>query len=128
MEHVAAGGGEPLRCCLTDAAGAEDLLLFGYRPQLPVPSPYLESGAVFVHAAVCDGPASTSQYPPAWLHRPQVVRAYDQRGWIHPATTLHDGTDPLATLASVLGQEGVVEAHSRNIVHGCFMFSAHLAH
>ncbi len=121
-----ADGGELLRCCLTDALPGDNLLLFGYRPPLPAASPYLETGAVFAHATVCGGPESDSTYPTEWLTRPQVLRAYDERGWIHPATTRHDGTDAPAALAKVLAQDGVVEVHSRNINHGCFMFSATL--
>jgi hypothetical protein len=112
-----------VRCCLTDAEPGADLLLMGYRPPLPA-SPYVETGAVFVHAAPCAGPASTTSYPEAWRSRPQVLRAYDERGWIHPATRTHDGTDPEQVLADVLAEPGVVEVHSRNIGYGCFMFTA----
>lgn len=120
---VVASGGEPVRCCLTNADPGEQLLLFGYRPSLPATSPYAESGAVFIHTDPCDGPPSTTTYPSDWLHRPQVLRAYDERGWIHPATTVHDGTDAPGVLAAVLAQPGVVEVHSRNIAYGCFMFA-----
>ena len=44
------------------------------------------------------------------------------RGWIHPATRVHDGSDPEAAIAAVLGEPGVVEVHSRNVAYGCFMF------
>jgi hypothetical protein len=48
----------------------------------------------------------------------------DARGWIHPATTMHDGGDPEDALRKVLSTAGVVEVHSRNIAYGCFMFAA----
>lgn len=121
-----AEGGEPLRCCLRDATAGEQVILFGYRPALP-PSPYVETGAVFAHAERCAGPRSTTDYPTDWRGRPQVVRAYDERGWIHPASTVHDGSDPEAVLVEVLAQPGVVEAHSRNVAYGCFMFAATLS-
>ena len=123
VERVTATGGEPVRCCLAAAGAGDDLLLMGHRPELPA-SPYVETGAVFVHASRCAGPASTSAYPEDWRSRPQVLRAYDERGWIHPATRTHDGTDPEAVLAEVLAEPGVVEVHSRNIEYGCFMFCA----
>ena len=123
VEQVTASGGEPVRCCLTDAEPGVNLLLMGYRPRLPA-SPYAETGAVFVHAGSCPGPASTTSYPQAWRSRPQVLRAYDDRGWIHPATRTHDGTEPERVLAEVLAEPGVVEVHSRNIGYGCFMFAA----
>ncbi|GAA3843477.1 DUF1203 domain-containing protein [Amycolatopsis tucumanensis] len=125
VERIYADGGEPLRCCLRDARTGERCLLFGYEPRLPgKASPYREIGAVFVHARDCGGPARTDEYPREWLRRPQVLRAYDHRGWIHPATTVHDGTDPVAALGEVLAAPGVVEVHSRNVAYGCFMFAA----
>lgn len=122
---VTAGGGEPVRCCRTDARDGEALLLLAFRPQLPRDdSPYQEVGAVYVHAATCAGPGPSDVYPVDWLPRPQVLRAYDERGWIHPATRVHDGTDPERELADVLAEPGVVEVHSRNVAYGCWMFAA----
>lgn len=118
---MTATGGEPLRCCLRDAAAGEEILLFNYEPPLP-DSPYREKGAVFSHASACEGPSSVTSYPADWVGRPQALRAYDSRGWIHPATRLHDGTDPSAVLAEVLAAPGVVEVHSRNLAYGCYMF------
>lgn len=118
-------GREPLRCCLRNARIGEEMILFNYEPPLP-PSPYREIGAVYVHAhaAECDGPADLTSYPAEWIGRSQVLRAYDERGWIHPATTTHDGRDPAKSIAEVLAQPGVVEVHSRNIAYGCYMFTA----
>jgi hypothetical protein len=118
---MTATGGEPLRCCLRDAAEGEEILLFNYEPPLP-DSPYREKGAVFSHASPCEGPSSVTSYPADWVGRPQALRAYDSRGWIHPATRVHDGTDPAAALAEVLAEPGVVEVHSRNLAYGCYMF------
>jgi hypothetical protein len=121
--HVTANGGEPVRCCLRDAAAGEELLLINYEPPLPgTGSPYREMGAVWVHASECTTPVPDG-YPREWLRRPQVLRAYDERGWIHPATRTHDGKDSEAVLADVLAADGVVEVHSRNIAYGCYMFS-----
>jgi hypothetical protein len=122
---VIADGGEPLRCCLRDAVAGEKCLLFGFEPPLPGPvGPYRETGAVYIHAEDCAGAELRDGYPADWVGRPQVLRAYDARGWIHPATTTHDGTDPAAALEAVLSSPGVVEVHSRNIAYGCFMFAA----
>ena len=122
VEALGAAGGEPLRCCLRDARDGEACLLAGYEPPLP-DSPYVEKGAVFVHAEPCEGPDG-SAYPGEWLERPQTLRAYDARGWIHPATRTHDGTDPEGELAAVLGTPGVELVHSRNVAYGCYMFAA----
>jgi hypothetical protein len=120
VEQLTARGGEPLRCCLRDATEGEACLLIGYEPPLPT-SPYVEKGAVFVHAQPCAGPADDG-YPTAWAHRPQVLRAYDNRGWIHPSTRVHDGTDPVAEIEQVLAHADVERIHSRNIAYGCYMF------
>jgi hypothetical protein len=117
--------GSPLRCCLRNVREGEDVILFGYEPPLPgAASPYREVGAVFAHAHDCEAPETWDTYPSDWQGRPQVLRAYDDRGWIHPASTTHDGSDPAAAIAEVLAAPGVVEVHSRNIVYGCFMFAA----
>lgn len=120
---LCARGGEPLRCCLRDARAGEAIILFGYAPPLP-PSPYRETGAVYAHRHACAGPESRSTYPEDWRGRGQVLRAYDERGWIHPASRTHDGNDPETALTHVLGEPGVVQVHSRNVVHGCLMFVA----
>jgi Protein of unknown function (DUF1203) len=121
-ERVVATGGEPVRCCLRDAAPGEELLLFGYEPPLPT-SPYREVGAVYAHVAACPGPASRDSYPADWYGRPQVLRAYDERGWIHPETRVHDGKAPEAVIAGMLADPDVVLIHSRNVAYGCYMFA-----
>jgi hypothetical protein len=120
--RLVAGGGEPVRCCLRNAREGEELVLFGYAPALPA-SPYREVGPVFAHARTCPAPPAPG-YPRDWLDRPQVLRAYDDRGWIHPATRTHDGSDPEHALAEVLAEPGVVQVHSRNVAYGCWMFTA----
>lgn len=119
--HLVAEGGEPLRCCLRDAREGEELMLLGYAPELPA-SPYREVGAIFAHREVCEGPSRTDAYPVAWLGRPQVLRAYDRRGWIR-AATLHDGSAPDEAIAGLLADPDVVQLHSRNVTYGCFMFA-----
>jgi len=122
VEHLVAEGGEPLRCCLRDARPGEQAILFGYEPPIPA-SPYRERGAVFAHASPCPGPSHLDRYPSQWRGRPQVLRAYDRRGWIHDATRVHDGTDPEAVIAAMLAEPGVVTIHSRNVGWGCYMFT-----
>lgn len=86
--------------------------------------PYRDIGPVFAHARDCGGPRRTDAYPREWRGRPQVLRAYDHDGRIHPATTVHDGSNPVAALGAVLAEPGVAEVHSRNFADGCFMFAA----
>jgi hypothetical protein len=127
IEHVMADGGEPLRCCLRDAFEGERLILFGYAPDIPS-SPYREIGPVFVHAEQCDGPVAGDEYPTAWLGRPQVLRAYDARGWIHPSTRVHDGSDRVRLIEGMLADPDVVQIHSRNVAYGCYMFKVTRMH
>ncbi|MET7958838.1 DUF1203 domain-containing protein [Micromonospora zamorensis] len=120
VEARRAAGGEPLRCCLRDAAEGEELLLFGYAPP-GAAGPYREIGPVFAHAAACPGPDPAGGHPPAWRGRPQVLRAYDRHGRICGGR-LHDGTDPEGVIAELLVDPTARELHSRNVVYGCFMF------
>jgi Protein of unknown function (DUF1203) len=120
VERLRAEGGEPLRCCLRNASLGEALILFGYEPPIGK-SPYREIGAVFAHAERCSGPASEESYPAAWRGKPQVLRAYDCRGWIHDAR-VHDGANPEAEIARFLADPDVEQLHSRNVAYGCFMF------
>jgi hypothetical protein len=122
LEHLAAAGGEPLRCCLRDAEPGEQVILFGYEPAIPA-SPYREIGPVFAHAADCGGYVDVDTYPSNWRDRPQVLRAYDARGWIHPTTRVHDGTNPEAVIADMLDKPDVLQIHSRNVAYGCYMFT-----
>jgi len=55
--------------------------------------------------------------------RPQVLRAYDRRGWIHPSSRYHNGSDPEAAIAGVLAYSDVLQVFSRNSTYGCYMFT-----
>jgi len=122
---LTAAGGEPLRCCLTNASRGDTIILFNYEPPLP-PSPYQERGAVFVHAAPCRPDLDPHVYPSEWRGRAQVLRAYDRRGWIR-AASVHEGTAPEEAITAALADPAVVELHSRNVAYGCFMFSVRRA-
>jgi hypothetical protein len=127
VERITAEGDEALRCCLRNARPGEALILFGYEPPLPT-SPYREVGAVIAHAQPCPGPQPSlgspdgDRYPPDWYGRPQVLRAYDERGWIREGK-LHDGQDPESVIAELLADPEVVQIHSRNVTWGCYMFT-----
>jgi len=124
--ELQARGDEPLRCCLRNARSGEAILLFGYEPPLPA-SPYREIGAVFAHANPCAGPVDGTRYPSEWRQRPQVLRAYDRRGWICDAR-VHDGVDPETAITAMLENEALVTLHSRNVAYCCFMFQIRRAH
>ncbi len=86
-------------------------------------STYREIGAVFAHAQRCEGPRGRSEYPAQWRGRPQVLRAYDERGWIHGSSRIHDGLDPEGVIEELLAHPEVVQVHSRNVAYGCYMFT-----
>ncbi|GAA2280633.1 hypothetical protein GCM10010145_59370 [Streptomyces ruber] len=105
-------GREPFRCCLRDAGSGDELLLFGYLPPLPAP-PYRKVGAVLAHADPCTGPAGIVGYQPDGRGRPQVLWAYDDRGWIHDAATVHDGQEPETVITELLAVPDVVQLQVR---------------
>lgn len=125
VERLPDPTGEPLRCCLRNARAGEDVILFGYEPSLPS-SPYREVGPVLAHALPCPGPGTLTAYPEEWRGRPQVLRAFDSRGWIH-AARVHDGSDPESVIAELLDDQNVVQIHSRNVAYGCYMFTVRRA-
>jgi hypothetical protein len=118
---LSAAGGEPLRCCLRNARPGEEILLFGYAPPIAPDSPYREIGAVFTHATACRAPAGGDGYPEAWRGKPQVLRAYDRRGFIRDAV-VHDGSAPEEQIARLFADPDTIALHSRNVAYGCFMF------
>jgi hypothetical protein len=120
VAKVLAEGGEPLRCCLRNARAGESLILFGYEPPIGK-SPYREIGPVFACQEPCHGPSADDDYPSDWRGKPQVLRAYDRRGWIRDAL-VHDGKDPETVIARLLAEPDTVQLHSRNVAYGCFMF------
>ncbi|MEO3818924.1 DUF1203 domain-containing protein [Plantactinospora sp. B24E8] len=124
VERQTAEGGEQLRCCLRLAEPDEPILLFGYRPPMPA-SPYRETGAVYTHAEPCPGPGGDG-YPAAFRGRQQVLRAYDNRGWIRTAR-VHDGGDPETVIADLFSDPAIVQLHSRNVAWGCYTFTVERA-
>ena len=69
-----------------------------------------------------DAPTHDQHVPARPAHAGEYgLRAYDVRGWMHPATGVHDGTDLVAAIEAVLAEPGVVQVHSRNVAYGCYM-------
>ncbi len=121
---VAEQAGRPLRCCLRDSAAGERLALAAVSPPGPEGA-YRETGPVFVHADGCAGPAQTG-YPAEFRTRDQVFRAYGHDGSIVDAVLVPAGTGQEAVARELLGRPDVAFVHSRNPLHGCYMF-AHAA-
>ncbi len=116
----AAEGGEPVRCCLRIAGPGERLLLIAYHP-FNKPSPYAETGPVFVHAENCGGYPWPDRYPVEFRGRQQVFRCYDTGGNILGGHLAEPSEDVEAVIADLLANEKVEYIHTRNVVFGCYM-------
>ena len=119
LEQRVAGGGEPLRCCLTLAPAGASIALIAYQPST-LGGPYAETGPVFVHAAGCDGPADG--FPADFVDRDAVLRPYDGAGRQLGGLVVRPGEAPVA-LKELFEDDRVALVHHRNIVAGCWNFS-----
>jgi hypothetical protein len=118
-------GGAPLRCCLRDSRPGERIALASVTPPGPQGA-YAESGPVFLHADPCAGPDHAG-YPDEFRRRIQVFRAYSADGRIVGGRVVRPEEDQEAVAEELLGEADVAHLHSRNLVHGCYMFAIHPA-
>jgi Protein of unknown function (DUF1203) len=121
-------GWEPLRCCLRVAGAGERIGLISYTPWT-TPSPWAESGPVFVHYGQCDGYGTAGSWPEDLRGRHQLVRPYGPDGGIaydHIRTIAPDD-DPEAVVRELLAHPDVDHVHIRSATAGCFAFSVHSA-
>lgn len=116
-----AGGGDPLRCCLTLASPGDALALVSHRP-MAVGGPYAEVGPVFVHPKPCAGWAGTD-FPVAHRPRRMVLRPYATDGQMLEGTVAEPGQAP-ELLARLFDDPEVALIQSRNVVAGCWNFTA----
>lgn len=116
-----AEGGAPLRCCLRDSRPGERVALVSVAPPGPRGA-YAEIGPVFLHAHGCAGPSS-EDYPPDWLLRRQVLRAYNEGGSIIGGDLVEAGADHVAAAERLFADPTVAFLHTRNVVHGCYMLT-----
>jgi hypothetical protein len=132
---LAAGDGDPLRCCLRPTRQGEPVALVSYAPLRrwardtgADPGPYDEVGPVFIHPQECAGPDGTGY--PGWLARaPRVLRAYGADGRIRYGRLIEGNRDrsplPVETaLAEMLTDPEVAVVHGRALEFGCFTFEA----
>jgi Protein of unknown function (DUF1203) len=115
-----AQGGEPLRCCLRIAKPGEQMLLIAYRP-FDKPSPYAETGPVFVHADSCEGYSRHDLYPDEFRSRQQVFRCYDTDGNILGGHLTEPTEDVEAVIEQLFADPTVEYIHTRNVIFGCYM-------
>lgn len=119
LEQRQAGGGEPLRCCLTLAPRGDSIALIAYRPS-SLGGPYAEIGPVFIHVSNCAGPADW--FPSDFVDRDAVLRPYDADGRQLDGLVVRPGEAAVA-LKELFEDDRVALVHHRNIVAGCWNFS-----
>lgn len=119
VEPRLAGGGEPLRCCLTLAPAGDSIALIAYQPS-SLGGPYAETGPVFIHTSDCDGPSD--EFPADFVDRDAVLRPYDALGRQLDGLVVRPGEAPVG-LKELFADDRVALVHHRNIVAGCWNFS-----
>ena len=121
----AAGGGEPLRCCLRQAEPGEDITLIGYSPwPLPWTTPWSEAGPVFVCYRRCPGYQAPGEYPVGLAGKYSLLNPFDRdgnRAYEH-ITFVPPGEDHAAAVARVMAQPEVAYLHVRSATAQCFTF------
>jgi hypothetical protein len=120
-------GGWPLRCCLTDSVPGEELAIVAWSP-FSWRGPFAETGPIVIHAEPCGGTESTA-VPEQFLARRQLVRPYgrDRRiAYDRLVIVEADGTLP-SVLEGVLASDDVELVHVRNVLAGCYSFTARRA-
>ena len=118
VEIVVANG--PCRSCLRYSDADEPFILMSYRP-LPDRNPYAEVGPVFIHAAPCTPYSEQTTFPETFAHRPLVLRAYDDNGFIVTAEVAAAGDAPHVA-AALLAEPNVAEVHVRHVSYTCYDF------
>lgn len=117
---LVAGGGEPLRCCLTIAPAGDEIALVSHRP-MTVGGPYAEIGPVFVHTSHCPVPAP-DVFPVDFRDRRAVLRPYDASGQMLDGVVAEPGTSE-TELKRLFEDPAVDTVQVRNVVAGCWNFT-----
>jgi len=117
---LTAGGGEPLRCCLTIAPAGDRIALVSHRP-MTAGGPYAEIGPVFVHLTECAAPAADS-YPADFRGLRAVLRPYDVSGQMLDGVLAAAGTAEVE-LKQLFDDPAVDSVQVRNVIAGCWNFT-----
>ncbi len=110
----------PCRSCLRVSREPEPMILFSYRP-LDDTGPYAEVGPIFIHAGACRRYRDGATFPPDFLDRRLVLRAYDRAGAIFDATVAEPGLAP-AVASAFLTDDRVAQVHVRHASYTCYDF------
>jgi hypothetical protein len=119
--HVQPGEPSPCRHCLRIARPDQPLVLLAYRPFAEDHGPYSEMGPIFVHADECEAYAQTDTFPPDFLTRKLVLRAYSREHAIADAVVAEPG-EAEAAARTLFEDESINYVHARCVAYGCFNF------
>jgi hypothetical protein len=117
-------GGEPLRCCLRLAAPGDSIALIAFQPSTRG-GPYAEIGPVFIHRVDCGGGVPQRCFPADFRDRRAVLRPYDAGGLMLDGVVAPPGESE-ELLRQLLSDEAVAFVQVRNVVAGCWNFTAFL--
>ena len=126
IEKIAAGGGEPLRCCLRRARPGESIAVISYSP-FTTRSPWTEVGPVLVHHDECAGHPDSQALPDELRTGPRVLRTYHADGSLDydDITLASDGLDIEPVLRELLDRPRVARVHVRTVLPQCFLYEVH---
>lgn len=118
-------GGWSLRCCLTDSEPGDRIAIVAWSP-FPWDGPYRETGPIVVHADGCEGIDPLVRLPATMDARPMQLRPYagNRRIAYDDMMYVSEGDSVTAAVTALLANDDIDFVHGRNIVGGCFAFTA----
>lgn len=122
---VDAEGSWSLRCCLGDSGPADEIAIISWSP-FPWDGPYREAGPIVVHTTECHGAVPADRLPDAIDARAMQLRPYghDRRIAYHRVTYVDADDSVTDATAAQLAHDDVDFVHGRNVVGGCYAFTA----
>jgi hypothetical protein len=124
LEDFRAEGWEPLRCCLTFPSPGEPIALISYSP-FNTPSPWSETGPVYIHPATCAGYQMSAELPDRMRTGPKILRTYCADGTLdyEHITSVGEGVDIEEPIRRLLAADEVATVHVRAVQSQCFGYS-----
>ena len=124
IEPFPAEGWEPLRCCLTYPSQGDSIALIAYSP-FDTPSPWSETGPVYIHATRCAGYRTRDELPDHLRTGPRILRTYRADRSLHydHITLVDEGKDLEQPIRSLLAREDVATVHVRAALTQCFTYA-----
>lgn len=124
LDVFQAEGWEPLRCCLTLPSPGDTIALISYSP-FDTPSPWSETGPVYIHPTTCAGYRRRGELPDALRTGPKILRTYRADGTLFydQITLVAEGIDLDRPIRRLLAVDEVATVHVRAVQSQCFAYS-----